>query len=538
MSNKKKPQFINHDRVPLLMNPMGRRMFLRGLGSSLAIPFLPSLIPKAYAQAITDQYFIFANVTHGRLINAWNPLTAAPVTVGTGVKAQPLANINGPLGYIAGNRFDDLRAKMCMLQGLDAVASSDHYWFPWSASTNVKNNGSVNEKITPLFPYSIDQVLSESKKVYPNGSSLPVLRIDPREAYHTYSFGGPAGNGTAKINGAMGGTIASTWNAVSKFISPTGGGTGGGTAVDLAAAKKKFLVDQFLSESKTVLTGRAISSEDKNILQNYVDNLNEVQKRLASPTTQPPVNGMACTQPNIAETSDNLVFNQRLIDIMTLAMACGATKIGMYHLNWVAGMSQQNLGDRYSPNVHDTIHNFNNGGSAYTSMKSWWGQALDHYGRMIRNMDSLGLLDKSVIVFTSDFSSSNAGHIGVDLPVLTAGSLNGKLEQGKLISYYNQKISQGAGRLEGSSNYTGFDLYGGRLYNEFLQSILVAAGLTPAEYQRNGSTGFGTYNQVICGDNTLGCLGANATDVAQLSYKYYQSYNQPRTATLPYFLKV
>lgn len=514
----------------VLANPLSRRMFIRGMGSALAIPFLPSLFgDKAMAQTSSSSHFIFMNVTHGRTLVAWNPLNAAPVTVAPGVRAQKLANISGGLGYIIGNRLNDVREKLTMIQGLDASGPSDHYWFPWNASPMV-NGSREPDKFTPSFGYSIDDVLSKSSKIYATTPSLPVLRIDPKEGFHTFSYTGRANGGLATQFGAEGKTVASTWQAVSQYINPS---NGSGPSVDLAAAKKKYLVDQFLNESKNVLGNRQISSADKNVLQNFIDNLNDVQKRIVL-TPPPPPSNMACTTPNVQNTTDNITLNQRLMDIMAIAMACGVTKIGTYHLNWAACMHPtDNLGDRYSPNVHETIHGFSDEDN-YQKMLLWWGTAIDHYGYMVRKMDSLGLLDKSVVVFTGDFSSSTQGHHGIDLPMLTAGSLNGKLATGEFISYYNmnQSFDQTYGFTPDGNKY-GY-VRPGRRYNEFLVTLLNAAGLTPAEYQRQGVTGFGSYD---C--NISGCEGAEGGLNGKLmTYWKSSAYPNPDpNAPLPYFYK-
>ena len=527
---KKSGTFTKHDSLPLVGSPFSRRMFLSGMGSSLAIPFLPSL---AFGQSAggADLYYIFSNVTHGRIEIAWNPRNAVLNTVAANVKSKKLADINGPLGYLIGNRLDKYRSQVTMLQGLDAISNSDHYWFPWSASCPIN----PDDKLTPLFPWSIDTVLAGSPKLYPTAPAIPVLRIDPKEASHTYSWAGKAANGNAIRNGATGKTIKDTWAYVSKGLNPSTGGGGG--AVDPGPGRKKLLVDRFLSQTKAVISGRRISSEDKLTLQNFVDQLNEVEKRITPASA--PAQAAQCTPPNLTETTDNVAFNRRLIDIMTLAMACGLTRVAMYHLNWASSMSPtEDLGDRYFPNVHDDIHNFNNGGQAYLNQRLWWGNAIDHYAYMISKMDSYGLLNKSAIVFTSDMSSSTQSHHGCDMPVLCAGGLGGKLVQGELISFYRQKMdSEQYGILaEEGKAYQSVPRYSGRRYNEFLITLMAAAGLTPADYQRGGGTGFGTYDTCLPNGGTFAC-GANATDINPQLMRYYQGNGDGRAVTLPYYFK-
>ena len=523
----KKSELLTNDRLPVVFDQVSRRMFIRGLGSALAIPFLPSLASRAFAQTTQEKYFIFMNVTHGRSLVVWNPFDLNQTLVAPNVRVQKLNTFTNGFGATIGTRFNDIQSKLSIIQGLDTSGLSDHYWFPWSASPSRFANSAVDFNV-PQFGYSIDQVLAQSNKVYANTPKVPVLRIDPREGLHTYSFLGRDANGRAIRAGAEGKTVLGTWQAVSQYVNPA---TGADSLT--LAAKKKFLVDQFLGETKKVMSSPELSANDKSLLGNFVDQLNDVQKRVG--TEQPtPTNPQCATTPQTGETADNVAFNRRLMDIMALAMACGVTKVGTYHLNWASCMDPSlNLGSRVQPSVHDTIHHGADSGAA--DMIKYWQCALDHYGYMVRKMNQIGLLDNSVVVFTSDFSSSTRGHHGIDLPVITAGGLGGKLATGDFISYYDQTngyLENTAGMVPGVGNKSA-KLYAGRRYNEFLVSIMAAAGLTPADYERDGAKGFGSYEctHAGCGGGEGGLNGK------MLAYQASGAYNDNRNATLPYFLK-
>ncbi len=511
---------------PITVNTMSRRMFVRGSGSLLAIPFLPSLVERAYGQSSQfDGCLIFTNVSHGCTHPAWAPSGAPLTQVGNHIRAAKLSSFAGGLGRIVGNRFNDMLSKISILQGLDHNNPSNHYWFPWSASQGVHW-----ESIYPSFPYSIDYVLSQSKKIYPQASSLDVLRIDPREAYHTYSFLGKGANGVAKMAGAEGKTVTGTWSAISQYINPGSGGSISPMGIESPAAKK-YLVDQFLAETSQVINSRKLSSEDKVLLQNFNDQLHEVQKKIPSGSSETKA-GAQCEKLNITEPSDNKNFNRRLLDIMVVAMSCGITRLGTYHFNWKTSMDDSDLGNRYHPNVHGICHTFNQNAQNYQSMLKWWGTALDHYAYLVRRLDQVGLLDKSVVVFTSDMATSTYGHHGVDKPILTAGSLGGRLRTGELISYHNlsQELNSNVAWVDNALKP--YKLYGGRRYNEFLITLMTAAGLSPSDYEKDGNKGFGTYACRI--EN---CGGAEGGLNGKLSnYQNSPQYpNQDPRAPLPYY---
>jgi Protein of unknown function (DUF1552) len=61
---------------------LARRTFLRGMGTTLALPFLDSMLPalgsRAYAQQITPTRFVGAFVPHGAAPGYWVPKSSAP----------------------------------------------------------------------------------------------------------------------------------------------------------------------------------------------------------------------------------------------------------------------------------------------------------------------------------------------------------------------------------------------------------------------------------------------------------------------------
>src|SRR6185503_4841334 len=154
----------------------------------------------------------------------------------------------------------------------------------------------------------------------------------------------------------------------------------------------------------------------------------------------------------------------------------------------------------------------------------FWNHMLKHWGYMVRKFDEVGLLDKSCLVFTSDYSSSTDGHHGADMPLLTAGTLGGKLRAGEWIDFRNLNAP-----LRESANVK---RYGGRRINELWISLFAAAGLSAAEYERMGVSGFGEYECLLNAEARC------SADMVKSLVGYYDTYSQPRSATLNHLFTV
>jgi len=529
----KKPSMKAHERLPIYYDPVSRRMFLRGLGAALAVPFMPSLMSRAEAQTMgSDLYFIFSQIGSGRNELGWYPYQGtrpAAVAGFTNVKAMPLANITGTLGISAylRNTFNDLRGKINLVQGIDAPFCNNTH------DVHIYTGGGRNESDDSHYSlWSVDSILAASSKVYPTTPKLRVLRLNPKVGGSTVFHAGK-NSGEA----AYGKTVTEVWTLIKGLMTPS---TGGGPAVDVGAAKQKLLVDRFLAEYKAVVNSTQVSGEDKNLMQNVVDHLSDLQKKVGVPSAPPPTGtAPACGVEPAVNFANNDEFNARLIEIMTLAMACGITRVGTYELNWQATVDT-NLAVSESTYHDPGVHTCHVDRNDFDKISGFWNKALEKYAYMVQRMDQFGLLNKSMIMFTSEFSSSCEGHHGHDLPILTAGTLGDKFETGQWIDFRTTtglkdcNAVNGIAR-QGNGNYVSgvsAGRSGGRHFRELMNSIFAAAGVPPTEYIKGGGTGFGAYD---CRAGNGACTAGESVITALNNY--YKTYTAAPTATLPYLYK-
>src|SRR5687767_13844838 len=111
-----------------MSKPFSRRSFLIGAGgATLALPFLPSLLPRALASSLAPKKrFIAAFQPNCPVWSEWYKLPAADELVGTDIRKRSLSAISGNLSPILGPEFNSLKAKSLFLRGFDHLYWASH----------------------------------------------------------------------------------------------------------------------------------------------------------------------------------------------------------------------------------------------------------------------------------------------------------------------------------------------------------------------------------------------------------------------------
>jgi hypothetical protein len=424
-------------------------MFLRGSGGLLlGIPTLSSLltrdarsqepaVPVRYVQWITD---------HGQYVDRFWP--AAPtVEVAPGVKARKLTEIPGQLSQVLDQSFDPIRAKINLVRGLDLMVSKNFHnaCVPTCASWPREDNH------IPFFAHSVDSILETSSKIYPAPSRVPALRLTPgvNSGYKWGSFSWTTRNGEPFKLPAL----DDTQTAFETLF----GNTTGSPLVDPVIQARKRLTDQVMEDYRRVHGARSLSAADRQLLDDYMDLLADVQTRM---TAEPP----KCTPPSQLTGGDFVVLHRNAIDITVAALLCGSTRVVAYHC--YQGSATLYDEETFHAWAHDDA-------SKHAPMQNW---RYRQFAALVSRMDSITdvngrpLLENSLVYSGNELS--DPGHGGTHLrsmPILTAGSAGGKLVTGEYIDF------------------------GARLMNNLLVTIFNVMGLAPADYERNGVVGFGDY---------------------------------------------
>ena len=523
---KRKLNLIQHSHAPVAIESNSRRMFLRGLGTTLALPFLPSLFSEnAYAAVAADyRKAAFMIFSHGAYWGNWAPTNVNLTQVAANVRAGSLANAT--LGIYFPSDYANIRNKITILQGLDMTGITGH---AHNSSLAAGGHSGGNDFEFARSPNSIDVILSKSTKVYSSEPYFRVLRLGPYGFTFSHCYENGSGITFSTSDAQSFFNIVKTGLTAATAPASTTSTSSGLSDQMRAAGRKKLMVDSSFNSIQALLNGNKISAADKNVAQNFFDYLRDIQTRtntLASGgggggSTPPPPSTLTCNA-NYQATDNDFDKAKSQVDLMILAMACGLTKLSYFSL----------------PSEHDYVHNVNQPDQrlAHANYIRTESALLASYA--MNKMDSITegngktMLDNSAVVHTSDIGASKYdNHCGLNLPIVVGGGLNGMLKQGQMISYYNTT------QTPILSNYSDFgngdNIYGGRPYNELLISIMRSFGLT-TEYV-NETGGYGVYD---CQYNGAACTSSSSsTHAAMVDYyaKVFLPNYRNKNMGLPYY---
>lgn len=255
-------------------------------------------------------------------------------------------------------------------------------------------------------------------------------------------------------------------------------------------SKEKLIVDKVLLDLQALQANGRISQNDKNTLSDYVDGVNDLQKRIiaANSGSQP-----TCTAPNMsfhvpsqtsAVPSMNTLYDN-YFDIMVLAAQCDNARV--FHIANTA------VSDTISNGANGHLHHDAVGGSSGAADKQAW--FLQRMARLAKKLDAVTdpfdqngatLLDNSIVFWTNELASWTAAHSVTSLPAVTFGSGGGYLRTGQYIDYRIRPFLT-------TKNHSPHR-HLGHPYKQLLISIMRAAGLQQSQYINIGDgNGFGEF---------------------------------------------
>lgn len=428
-------------------DPFSRRMFLQGLGATLAIPFLPSLVR---AQTANDPIFIYLAFNQGHPRTKFWPLNKSVPYTQTEThtkirKLQDIINADGKISTLFDASWNQYADKMNFMTHLNMFGTS------WDHNPYIGGAASANWKYEM---YTLDHLIKESwlRKGY-NGK-IPLLAVNIGKeqlsaVYHELSSG-------QTVNGKVGRAYPTIENVQKLALALNGasGGSGGGGSNGNGNEKK--LVDAVLADYQKLRNDRRLSSIDKGRLDDAMDQWNDIQNQLqgGGTTTQ-------CGAFSGSSTSNLGEQNRLATNMIIAAINCGITRVVSHQIVHVA--------DSYVG--AEAIHNMAHGGGSWYQGFMWRFEFLKAYADKLTSIkDGNGdpLLDKTLL-FNSCEYTDYGNHELLGRGVFTLGS--------------------GGGRIK-----TGYHVHGGGApYQRAHITVMKAMGLSQAEIEVEGNPGFGEY---------------------------------------------
>jgi len=394
---------------------ISRRTILKGAGVNLALPFLSAMVPASTALAQTAAnpkiragFFyiphgaIMFNTKFGAEMDRWTPS-------GSGADFK-LNEINSPL--------EPYKKYVTSFGNLEnaAAAGSVHVRNPatWLSATNPTGNAMAT---------TLDQVMT---KFIGQDTQFPSLELSSETTIQV-----AAGNGgpftTLSFRDANT-PLPMEYNPRKVFLMMFGEGDTPRERVAMARQKNSIL-DLILTRVNK-LKGD-LGSEDKAILDGYLENVREIERRSKMAGNS---NLSTIQIPNapIGELEDFAEQEKIMYDLLALAYQADLTRVATY-ITVAEGTNRTypflNISDGFHPvshhaNILDRIQKL-------VQIQKWHMQTFaDFIKKMADTPDGQGsLLDHSIFMYGSNMSNSDQ-HSNYPIPNVIVGGGNGKLKQG------------------------------------------------------------------------------------------------------------
>ena len=468
---------------------ISRRQFLRGSGGlALGLPFLPSLVPgKAWAQEVSfdpGPRFLMMATRHGGIYESSMFPSEAQLTEsmtlypGLDIRRGDLARaVNGDraelspvLSGAADVLTDELVAKMNVLWGLDIPFYIAHHTGGHLGNyARNDGNGADGQMVQQQHMPTIDQLMAWSPSFYGSLDGITERSLVVGSNGLSWNFSNPsAASGEVQ-------EVAPIRDAPEAFdrVFPAGPPTSEPT--------RPPIVDRVVESYRSLRqSNRRLSSDDRQRLDDHMDRLSELQRRLTT------INA-ACgdvVQPPYSQ--DPLERTRLLGEVVTAALTCGATRIA------VIGVREEEYvpygGDWHQDVAHQWQLDGPQAQLVEANQAAFERVFLDLASRLdgIEEAPGQTVLDGTLMAWTQE--SGEATHEARSIPTITFGSAGGFLRTGQFCDYRNRTA---VGRREAWGDPQG---WAGLLYNQFLGTCLQAVGVPQSEWQsvpHNGNTGYG-----------------------------------------------
>jgi hypothetical protein len=415
---------------------ISRRTVLRGIGATLALPFLDSMVPAATAMAQTaaspKPRFVGCFVPHGAAPGYWVPSTEGPLAAELPFNYKPL---------------EPFRKQTVLFSGLHSrsaepppgATGADH----WVASAFLCADKPKKTAGADVYNgTTIDQIIA--KKI--GGDNLmPSMQLAVED---------PGANSSNCGEG-----YSCTYTNTISWSSPTEPLPmelnpqvifermfGDGSTPEQRAARRKR--DGSILDSLTGSISRLSknsSASDRERLDSYTENVREIERRLqiamkastVAPTDMPVPVG-------VPQTFDEHIKLQ--FDLLALAFQADITRVGT--LLFARDLTGRTYPESEAPTsgFHGVSHHGEDPRriADLSKINQYHVKMLAHLiGKMAATNDGDGtVLDHSLVLFGSNMGNPNQ-HLHYDVPHVLVGGVNGRLKGGRHLAYPSKTVPTG-----------------------------------------------------------------------------------------------
>jgi Protein of unknown function (DUF1552) len=400
----------------LTSKSLTRRTVLRGIGASLALPFLEAMVPSARAAAKPVRRFLTFYVPNGMAMEYWSPK-------GEGASFE-LSPILQPLAP-----FKD---QMLVLSGLHSSWNYIHAGASGSFLTGTPRGG--RNEIEIFADVSIDQLLARH---FSNETQVASLEL---------SMDAPANAGACTGNLSCVYTHTLSWRSPTQALpveyNPRAiferlfGDTG---KTDWAAREARMRQHKSILDSvtdKLANLKRELGSQDQNKVNEYTDAIRDVERRIQKAEEQRdvPLPAMEAPQGVPPVFEDHLAL---MLDLQLLAFQADLTRV----ISFMIGKEQSarpypQIG---VPEAHHPLSHHDNVPALIEHMSKINCYHVELFSKYVAKLRATpdgdgSLLDHMMILYGAGISNSQR-HAGDNLPIMLIGGGTGTLKGGRHIVY-------------------------------------------------------------------------------------------------------
>jgi hypothetical protein len=388
-----------------------RRSLLRGIGATLALPWLEIMTPRsarAAAASRAPKRFVSFFQPNGVFPAAWDvaevgrEFTLSPIL-------QPLA---------------DYQSRLALLSGIDSCGKG-HVKLTAAFLTGTELQDGVNG-------VSVDQVIA--KKIG-QSTRFPSIQLGTEPPRQGMAVEDPI---------ALANTVswASPTQRLSPEISPRAAfdrlfRDPSSPEAKRAAEDRRSVVDLVLEDAKRIQ--RLASGRDKEKIEEYLAGVRSVEQQIERTMNPPAPEWTPLRKPELQRPPAGLPVNKQdhmrmMLDLMVLALETDTTRVATFMS--AHGFSRQNFTflDGVKNDHHGMSHHKNQPAlvKEYTTVSRWYAEQVRY---LLAKMDAVqegdgSLLDNSAVLYGSEMKDGN-GHVRNDLPLVLIGSGQGSFKTGQ-----------------------------------------------------------------------------------------------------------
>jgi len=412
-----------------------RRTFLRGLGATVALPFLDSMLPAfssvtraAGSSPVRLGYMYTPNGIIGACDKSPRPFMWTPKTTGANFEFSPTMKALEPF-----------RDQVNVFSGLAQVTGralgdgpGDHARATATFLTGVHpyKTGGANFKLGP----SADQIAAKELGKFTQLSSLE-LGLEPQPLAGNCDSGYTCAYMSMSWRSATSPLPAET-NPRAVFERLFGDGESTDPAVRMSRLSSDKSVLDYVTSSLSRLQGR-LGAGDKRKLDEYLESVRDIERRIQlaeeqNATTQLPHMDRPSSVPD-----DYAQYAHLMMDLLVVSWQSDMTRVGSFMLGR-DGSNRAYPEIGISDGHHSISHHQGDAEKVEKLIKidELHVSMLAYLLTKLKNtQDGDGtLLDHSLLAFGSSISESNI-HTHDDLPIVLAGSANGQIKGNRHLVY-------------------------------------------------------------------------------------------------------